>query len=93
MNKDEFKVIAAKTIDDVSEKIDHLKTKKDSAQGELLLKYESSLKDIEGKGAELKVQYAELENASEQKWDEVKKAFTSASDSFKEGFVKISSLF
>jgi len=93
MNKEEFKVVAAKTIDDVSEKIDHLKTKKDSAQGDLLLKYEQSLKEIEAKGDELKVQYAELENASEQKWDEVKKAFTSASDSFKEGFVKISSLF
>ncbi|MFC2087197.1 hypothetical protein ACFLSA_03420 [Bacteroidota bacterium] len=40
----------------------------------------------------LQAKYNELINASEEKWDEVKSAFSSATDSFKDEFSKIASL-
>jgi len=48
---------------------------------------------LELKKVDLETKYAALENASEEKWEEVKNAFSSASVSFKEGFVKIASFF
>jgi hypothetical protein len=48
---------------------------------------------LESNKRELKTRYNELINASEDKWEEAKEAFSSASDSFEKGFSEISSLF
>ncbi|TLP72866.1 hypothetical protein [Maribacter sp. ACAM166] len=70
-----------------------MKAKKDSVQGDAISKYEESLKELESKKTALEGKYTELENTSEEKWDEVKNAFSLASESFKEGWNKIISLF
>jgi chromosome segregation ATPase len=48
---------------------------------------------LETKKADLQSKYNDLINAKDEKWEEMKNAFSSAADSFKEGFSKISSLF
>jgi len=53
-----------------------LKAKKESAEGDVNSKYEESLKELESKKAALEAKYAGLENASEEKWDKVKNAFS-----------------
>lgn len=93
MKKERFKAKANQRIDEVSAKINELKAKKESVQGDAKSKYEESLKELESKKAALQAKYTELENASEEKWDEVKNVFSSASESFKEGWNKIISLF
>jgi malate synthase len=93
MKKEEFKVKANQIIDDVSAKINLLKAKKDTAQGDAKAMYAESIKDLESKKTDLLAKYAKLETASEEKWEEVKNAFSSASDSFKEGWLKIKSQF
>jgi hypothetical protein len=74
-------------------KIKELKAKKESVQDHAKSQYEKSIKDLETRKSGLETKYAELKKASEDKWEETKDAFSSASDSFKEGVVKISSLF
>jgi hypothetical protein len=93
MKKERFKAKASQRIDEVSAKIKELKAKKVSLQGDAKSKYEESLKELESKKAGLEAKYTELENASEEKRDEAKHAFSSASESFKEGWNKIISLF
>jgi hypothetical protein len=93
MKKEEFKAKASQIIDEVSEKIDKLQAKKEFAQGYAKSKQEESLRDLKLKKTDLEIKYAELESASEEKWDEVKNAFSSAYDSFKESWNKIGSLF
>lgn len=93
MNKEEFKAKANQTIDEVAGKINELKAKKEAAVGDSKVKYEKALQDMESKKADLQSKKADLENASEEKWDEVKNAFSSATEDFKEGWKKLSSLF
>ena len=57
----------------MSAKINELKAKKESATDEAKSKYEESLKELKSKKTVLKTKYTELENASEEKWDEKKK--------------------
>jgi cytochrome c556 len=92
MNKEEFKAFASKQIDDVSEKLDQLKAKKDEVSGELKVKYADTIVDLKEKKTHLKTKFEALEHASEDKWEEVKTAFSNANDSFKEGFSKISQI-
>jgi DNA repair exonuclease SbcCD ATPase subunit len=93
MNKEEFKAKANQTIDDVSAKINELESKKESAEQGAKSEYDEAIKDLKSKKSDLEAKYADLENASEDKWEEVKATFSSASDSFREGLTKISSLF
>lgn len=93
MDKEEFKVKAAQSIDDIAAKIDELKAKKESVKHHVKSDYEQAIETLGNKKVEIQAKYDDLKNASEDKWDEAKEAFSSASDSFKEGFSKISSLF
>lgn len=93
MNKEEFKAKAAKSIDEVAAKIDELKAKKESVEHHVKSDYEQAIKTLGNKKVEIQAKYDDLKDASEDKWEEAKEAFSSASDSFKEGLSKISSLF
>lgn len=92
MNKEEFKVKANRTIDEVSAKINELKEKKELVEQGSKSKYEENLKTLKMKKTDLEAKYSELKNASDDKWEEVKNAFSSASDSYEEGLSKITSL-
>jgi uncharacterized coiled-coil DUF342 family protein len=92
MNKENFKKEAKKSIDDVFAKIDELEAKKDKVKEDAKAEYEEKLKNLKTKRKELQAKYDALVNASDEKWEEVKSTFSSATDSFKEGFSKIASL-
>jgi len=83
MNKEEFKARASQTIDEVSAKINELKANKESFKEDAKQTYNETLKDLESIKADLKTKYANLENASEDKWDELKKSVASATESMK----------
>jgi len=93
MDRETFKNNAKKSIDSIFAKIDELESKKDQAKSETKVEYEQMLQSLRSKKDRLIEQYDALANSSEGKWEEAKEAFSSASDSFKEGFSKISSLF
>jgi len=93
MNKEEFKAKANQTIDEISAKINELKAKKESVKENAKSKYEETIRDLESKQTDLIAKYSEIENTAEDKLEETKEAFSSASDSFKEGFDKLKSLF
>jgi outer membrane murein-binding lipoprotein Lpp len=92
MNKEDFKTKAKNSIDDIFAKIDALEVKKDSVKGDTKAEYEEKLNNLKTKKKELQVKYDALVNAHDEKWEDVKSAFSSSTDSFKEGFSKIASL-
>ena len=93
MDRETFKENAKKSIDDLFAKIDELEAKKDKAKAETQAEYEAKINELKAKKEELLKKYEELNNATDEKWDEIKITFSSAMDSFKEGFSKISSIF
>lgn len=92
MSKEDFKKKAKKGIDDIFAKIDELEAKKSKVEGDVKAEYEEKLNHLKTKKKELQAKHDELVIASDEKWEEVKSAFSSATDSFKEGFSKIASL-
>ena len=93
MDREKFKNQAKKSIDEIFAKIDILEAKKEKAVGEVKAEYEKRIIELKAKKIELLAKYNKLVSASEENWEEVKNAFSSASESFKEGFSKIASLF
>ncbi|MDA3892372.1 MAG: hypothetical protein PF517_11975 [Salinivirgaceae bacterium] len=93
MNKENFKNKAKKSIDDIFAKIDALEAKNDKVKGDAKAEYEENLSNLKAKKKELQAKYDGLDSASDEKWEEVKSTFSSATDSFKEGFSKIATLF
>ena len=93
MDRENFKNKAKESIDDIFTKIDELEAKKDLAIGKAKAEYEEKLVELKSKKDELVAKYDSLLAASEENWEEVKGAFSSATESFKEGFLKIASLF
>jgi cytochrome c556 len=92
MNKEEFKAKASQTVDLVSARINELKAKKESVKEEAKAQYNEAIDDLESRKSTLERKYAELENASEDKWEDVKETFITASDSLNKGFSKLKSL-
>lgn len=93
MNREEFKIQANQNIDEIFSKIDELRSKKDSVEEKAKAEYEKSIKELESKKVDLQSKYENLKNASDDEWEEKKRSFSSAVDSFKEGFSKIASTF
>ena len=93
MDKENFKNKAKQSIDDIFAKIDEFEAKKDKAVGIAKAEYEEKIAELMLKKTELAEKYEKLVNSTEDNWEEVKAAFSSASESFKEGFSKIASLF
>jgi len=93
MEKQEFKEKAKKRIDEIFAKIDELEASKDKVKDDFREKYNESIADLKKKKDVLIARYNELDEAKDSKWAEVKDAFSDASDSFKEGFSKLTSIF
>ena len=91
MDKQTFKENAKKSIDDIFAKINELEAKKDNVKEKVKGDYNEIIADLKSKQDVLQTNYKELKNATEDKWEEAKDAFSSALESFKEGFVKITS--
>ncbi|MDD2278337.1 MAG: hypothetical protein PHI03_12735 [Bacteroidales bacterium] len=93
MDKENFKKAAKKSLNNLFAKIDELEAKKDKVKADSKAEYEEKLARLKSQKDNLQAKYNELIKASDEKWGEVKNAFSSAADSFKEGVSKISSLF
>lgn len=93
MNRNEFKTNAKKSIDNLFSKIEELEAKKDKASAETKAKFGEQLSALKASQKDLMEKYKNMSEASEEKWEETKAAFSAASESFKEGFEKIKSLF
>ena len=100
MDKEKFKEEAAKAIDEIFAKIDELevKTEKLKAQNDRAFveakeEYEKKIAQLKLKKEDLMLQYSKLQNSTDDEWDDIKLAFSSASESFKDGFSKIASIF
>ena len=92
MNRVEFKEQAKQTVNDFFAKIDELEAKKNQAKDEVKGSYDRKIEKLKAEKEGLKEKYDNLMNATDEKWDETKKAFTSASESFKAGVSEITSL-
>ena len=92
MNKEEFKARANQRIDEISAKINEIKAEKESVKSDAKEEFQESIKELESKKVDLQSNYYALLNATDEKWEEVKSAFSEAADSFKEGFSKLSAL-
>ncbi|MFA6713406.1 MAG: hypothetical protein WCR82_05950 [Bacteroidales bacterium] len=93
MDRETFKNKAKESINEIFAKIDKLELKKDNAVGKVKEEYEETLTDLKVKKVELQKKYDKLMTSTEENWEEVKESFSSASDSFNEGFSKIGSIF
>jgi hypothetical protein len=100
MEKEKFKEEAAKAIDEIFAKIDELEAKteelkaqNDRAFAEAKEEYEEKIAQLKLKKEDLMLTYRKLQDSTEDDWDDVKLAFSSASESFKDGFSKIASIF
>jgi uncharacterized protein YgfB (UPF0149 family) len=91
--RETFKKKAKESIDDIFAKIDKLEAKKDNVKENAKTKYNEIMADLKFKKVDLQAKYKKLEDATDYKWEEVKKTFSIAADSFEEGFSKIGSLF
>jgi len=92
MDKETFKQNAKKSIDEIFDAIDRVQERANTVEGEAKVRFEQNLIELKAKKKDLQAKYDKLGNTSEERWEEVKNAFSSASDSFKEGFKKITSL-
>jgi chromosome segregation ATPase len=92
MDKQEMKVNAKKSIDNLFEKIDELESKKDRATGEIKARYEESISTLQSRKSELKAKYEALNNASEEKWEDAKHEFEKSATHFKEGLKELKSV-
>lgn len=80
-------------IDEMDNQIDVLEAKFENAKAEAKVEYKEKLAALKSKRNDVKARFDKLADATEEKWEESKDVFASASDSFKEGFNKLKSLF
>lgn len=92
MDKEKFKLKATQSIDDFFAEIDELEAKKNKVKNEMKVEFEENLISLKLKKEDMQRKYDLLMKPSNDKWAETKTAFISASESFKEGFSKITSL-
>ena len=89
MEKSTFKVKAKQQIDEIFSKIDLLEAEKEKSKHEMKAEYMDKITKLHEQKGEQKNKLEDLENATEDKWDETKEAFVSAVRSFDEGIHKI----
>lgn len=93
MNKEDLKREMNNTIDDLASKINEMEAKKDHVKQEAQSKYYSTLQMLREKKSDLKTKYNEIEDATGDKWHEIKNSLDSAKDYFKKGVGELASAF
>ncbi len=92
MNKEELKAKASQKIDEVSAKINELKAKKASVEGEAKQKYEESLSELNDRKADLESSFDQIKNSAEEQLAEAKTDFEKASHALESGMKKIANI-
>ncbi len=93
MERNEYRENVKKSIDDIFDQIEVLKTKADNASEKVKQEYNQKIKELESLRDQMENKLDELTNAADSKWDDVKETVNSSLESFKEGFKKLGSLF
>jgi cell division protein FtsB len=93
MEREEFKQKAKQSIDDIFARIEKLEAKMDQAKADAKVKYKDEIDELKAKKADLQAKYEKLEDAVEDKWEEVKKAFIESAPSFKKGLSRLGEIF
>jgi len=93
MDRETAKQKANQAIDVLADKITELQGKANEASDHYKVKYADQIADLQEKKADLEHKYDELKNSSADQFDHMKKVFFDASNSFMEGFDKLSNLF
>jgi len=87
-----YKEKAKQQIDEMAAQIEKLEAKKDMAQADVKMKYEQQLGHLKNKKAQAQAKFEELKDASNERWEEARDVFASASESFKQGFSELTKL-
>lgn len=93
MEREEFKEKAKQSIDDLFVQIEKLEAKMKQAKADARVKYKDEIDELRQKKAEMQYLLDKVENAVEDKWQEVKAAFNESAPSFKEGFARLAKIF
>jgi hypothetical protein len=93
MEREEFKEKAKQSIDDLFIQIEKLEAKMKQAKADAKVKYKDEIDELRQKKAEMQSVLDKVENAVEDKWEEVKAAFNESAPSFKEGFARLARIF
>ena len=93
MDKETFRQNAKKSIDGIYDELHRLQEKAKKAEGATKAMYEEKVAILKSKMKDLQPKYDALGNATEETWESVKKTFSSALVSIKEGLNKITSVF
>jgi predicted nuclease with TOPRIM domain len=92
MDKETFKQNAKNGIDELFDAIERVQERANIVGEEAKVRFNETLVELREKKKDIQAKYDELENTSDEKWEEVKSTFSSAFDSFKEGLKKITSI-
>ena len=93
MEREEFKEKAKQSIDDLFVRIEKLEAKMNKAKADAKIKYKDEIDELKQKKAEMQNVLDKVENAVEDKWEEIKAAFNESAPSFKEGFARLGKIF
>src|ERR1035437_5815759 len=78
MDKETFKQNAKNGIDEIFDAIDRVQERANIVGEEARVKFNERLIELKAKKEEVQAKYNELDSTSEEKWEEVKAAFSSA---------------
>ena len=92
MDKETFKQNAKNGIDEIFDAIERVQERATVVGEEAKVRFNETLVELREKKKDVQAKYDELESSSDEKWEEVKGAFSSAFDSFKDGLKKITSI-
>jgi hypothetical protein len=92
MDKETFKQNAKNGIDEIFDAIERVQERATVVGEEAKVRFNETLVELRQKKKDVQAKYDELESSSDEKWEEVKGAFSSAFDSFKDGLKKITSI-
>jgi hypothetical protein len=94
MDKETFKQNAKNGIDEIFDAIERVQERATvvGEEAKAKVRFNETLVELREKKKDVQAKYDELESSSDEKWEEVKGAFSSAFDSFKDGLKKITSI-
>jgi DNA repair exonuclease SbcCD ATPase subunit len=93
MTKEELKATANEALTDAKTKIQELLDKSEGISSELKSEFDEQVAILKTKKEELELKLDELEDQSEDKWEEIKDILGDSVQSFKEGFTNLGRLF
>lgn len=93
MNRIDYKTKANKNIDEIFDKVENLKQKKEELSSSLKQKYDANIEVLNKRKAELMSKYEAIKNAPDSNWEKAKQEFSESLTHYKEGFNELKKVF